>query len=85
MSNSQKLETLLKHEIIPDVESAIDELFEVIDKTKNASLEQKEELEELREMRAESLAILEDLARDEIEEDEVAQLLEELMALKTQA
>ena len=83
MQNSEKLKNLLELEILPDVEAAIDELFEVIDKTKNASAAQKEELEELRDMRTECYAILEDLERDEIETDEIEELLEELMELKT--
>ena len=84
MQNSEKLKNLLEIEILPDVEVAIDELFAVIDKTKNANASQKEELEELRDMRAECYAILEDLNRDEIDEVEVDALLEELMELKTE-
>ena len=84
MQNSEKLKNLLELEILPDVEIAIDELFEVIDKTKNANALQKEELEELRDMRTECYAILEDLDRDEIEEVEIDELLEELMELKTE-
>ncbi|RLA73500.1 MAG: hypothetical protein DRG30_06290 [Epsilonproteobacteria bacterium] len=84
MQNSEKLKNLLELEILPDVEIAIDELFEVIDKTKNANRAQKEDLEELRDMRTECYAILEDLNRDEIEEEEIDALLEELMELKTE-
>ncbi|HHD72856.1 MAG TPA: hypothetical protein ENL02_02960 [Epsilonproteobacteria bacterium] len=84
MQNSKKLKNLLELEILPDVEAAIDELFEVIDKTKNANAIQKEELEELRDMRTECYAILEDLSREEIEAEEIDELLEELMELKTE-
>jgi uncharacterized coiled-coil DUF342 family protein len=84
MENSEKLKNLLELEIIPDVEAAIDELFEEIDKGKNASTEQKEELEELRDMRTECYAILEELSRDEIDEEEIDELLAELMESKTQ-
>ncbi len=84
MQNSEKLKNLLELEILPDVEVAIDELFAVIDKTKNANTSQKEELEELRDMRTECYAILEDLDRDEIDEVEIDELLEELMELKTE-
>jgi len=83
MQNSEKLKNLLELEILPDVEVEIDELFAIIDKTKNANASQKEELEELRDMRTECYAILEDLNRDEIEDEEVDELLEELMDLKT--
>jgi len=84
MQNSEKLKNLLELEILPDVEVAIDELFAIIDKTKNANTSQKEELEELRDMRTECYAILEDLNRDEIEDEEIDALLEELMELKTE-
>ncbi|MEA3456871.1 MAG: hypothetical protein U9R26_10200 [Campylobacterota bacterium] len=84
MQNSEKLKNLLELEILPDVEAAIDELFEAIDKTKKASAVQKEELEELRDMRTECYAILEDLDRDEVDDEEIDALLEELMELKTE-
>ena len=84
MTSAEKLKNLLELEIIPDLEVAIDELFEAIDKSKNASKEQKEDLEELREMRTECFAIVEELNRDELEEDEIEELLAELMDMKTQ-
>ncbi len=83
MENSQKLKNLLELEIIPDLEIAIDEMFEVIDKSKKATPTQKDELEELREMRTDCFAIVEELSRDEIEDEEIDALLEELMELKT--
>jgi len=84
MENSEKLKNLLQLEMIPDLETAIDELFGVIEKSKKATPAQKEELEELRDMRAECNAIVEDIERDEIEDEEVEALLEELMDIKTQ-
>jgi len=84
MTSAEKLKNLLELEIIPDLEVAIDELFEAIDKSKNASKEQKEDLEELREMRTECFAIVEELNRDELDEDEIEELLAELMDMKTQ-
>ena len=84
MTNSEKLKNLLELEVIPDLEIAIDELFELIDKAKKASPTQKEELEELREMRTDCFAILDELSRNEIEDEEVDALLEVLMELKTE-
>jgi hypothetical protein len=66
------------------LEIAIDELFLAIDKSKNASKEQKEDLEEMREMRTECFAIVEELGRDELEEEEIEELLLELVELKTE-
>ncbi|MBL0721121.1 MAG: hypothetical protein JJV88_00910 [Sulfurovum sp.] len=84
MQNNEKLKNLLELEVIPDLENVIDELFELIDRTKKASIEQKEELEVLQEMRTDCFAILEDLSRDKLEENEIGELLEELMKLKTE-
>lgn len=84
MSNADKLKNLLEREIIPDLEAAIDELFASIDKSKNASKEQKDDLEEMREMRTECFAIVEELGRGELESDEIDELLEELVDLKTE-
>ena len=84
MSNADKLKNLLELEIIPDLEAAIDELFSAIDKNKNASKEQKEDLEEMREMRTECFAIVEELGRNELDEEEVNELLAELVDMKTE-
>ena len=84
MTNGDKLKNLLELEIIPDLEAAIDELFSAIDKSKNASKEQKEDLEEMREMRTECFAIVEELGRGELEEDEIDELLAELVEMKTE-
>jgi len=84
MTSAQKLKNLLEIELIPDLEAAIDELFAEIDKSKNASSEQKIDLEEMREMRTECFAIIEELGRDELEEDEIEELLAELIDVKTE-
>lgn len=84
MTSADKLKNLLEVEIIPDLEVAIDELFLAIDKAKNASKAQKEDLEEMREMRTECFAIIEELGRDELSPEEVEELLSELVDMKTE-
>ena len=84
MTSAEKLKNLLELEIIPDLEVAIDELFAAIDKAKNASTAQKEDLEEMREMRTECFAIIEELGRDELEAEEIEELLSELVDMKTE-
>ena len=84
MSYTEKLKNFLELEIIPDLEAAIDELFEAIDKTKNATTEQKEDLEEMREMRTECFSIVEEIKRDEMDEEEAEELLGELVDMKTE-
>jgi len=84
MNDIEKLQNLLENELLPDLEVAIDDLFEAIDKAKNASKEQKDELEELRDMRTECFAIIEEIKRDELPLEEATELLEELVELKTE-
>ncbi|HIQ47862.1 MAG TPA: hypothetical protein EYH57_09625 [Sulfurovum sp.] len=83
MTNADRLKNLLEREMIPDIEAAIDELFATIDKSKNATTSQKEDLEEMREMRTECFAIVEELGRGELESDEIDDLLEGLVDSKT--
>lgn len=83
MTSAQKLKNLLENELLPDLEIAIDELFEEIDKAKHATKEQKADLEELREMRTECYAIIEEINRDEMDEEEAQELLEEFLEIKT--
>jgi hypothetical protein len=83
MTSAEKLKNLLELEVIPDLEVAIDELFEAIDKAKSASKEQKDDLEDMREMRTECFAIVEELGRDELEDEEIEELLAELLDMKT--
>jgi galactokinase/mevalonate kinase-like predicted kinase len=84
MTNAEKLKNMLEIEIIPDLEATIDELFEAIDKAKKATKEQKEDLEEMQEMRTECFAIVEELARDELAQEEIDELLAEFMEMKTE-
>ncbi len=85
MKNSEKLKNLLENEIIPDLEVAIDELFAKIDKAKGASSEDKSDLEEMRDMRTECFAMVEEIKRDEMDEEEATELLEELVDMKSEA
>ncbi len=84
MKHTEKLQNLLENEVIPDLEVAIDELFEAIDKSKNATSQQKADLEEMRDMRTECFAIVEEIKRDELDEEEAKELLSELVELKTE-
>ena len=81
MSNISKLKALLENEIIPDLESVIDSIFQTIEKEKSVSLGEKEELEELQEMHRECREILIEIEAGEMEEDEAKELLEELVEI----
>ena len=58
-------------------------MIAAIDKSKSASKEQKDDLEDMREMRTECFAIVEELGRDELEDEEIEELLAELLDMKT--
>jgi len=81
MSNIEKLKTLLENEIIPDLESVIDSIFQMIEKEKTISLGEREELEELQEMHKECRDILIEIESKEMDEDEAKELLEELIEI----
>ena len=81
MSNTEKLKALLEKEIIPDLESVIDSIFQTIEREKTLSLGEKEELEELQEMHRECREILIEIEAGEMEEDEAKELVEELVEI----
>ncbi|MBD3797928.1 MAG: hypothetical protein IE887_09395, partial [Campylobacterales bacterium] len=74
MTSKDKLYNLLEKDIIPDLETAIDELFEAINDSNGDIREYKEDLDELRDMRTECFAILEEIKRDELTDDEIEEL-----------
>ncbi len=82
MTSKDKLYNLLEKDIIPDLEMAIDELFEEISENSGDIKEHKEDLEELRDMRTECFAILEEIKRDELSDDEIEELLAEFTDMR---
>ena len=83
MDNREKLKKLIENEIIGDLEEAIDEIFQMIEKEKMISLADRQELEELQEMHSECREILIEIESGEMQEDEAKELLEELIDIKT--
>jgi len=81
MSNIAKLKRLLEDEIIPDLESVIDSIFQTIKEEGEVSLGEKEELEQLQEMHKECRDILVEIEAKEIDEDEAKDLLDELVEI----
>ena len=84
MSNIEKLKNLLENEIIQDLEAAIDETFQMIEKEKTISLADREELESMQEMHQECRDILIEIEANEMDEEEAAELLAELVEMKTE-
>jgi polyhydroxyalkanoate synthesis regulator phasin len=79
MSQAQKLEELLTKSVIPDIDERLDEIFGEIAGNKEATEDSKEEIEELREFKADLQDILEDIKSGDIDEDECKELIEDIL------
>ncbi len=79
---AEELAELLKEEVIPEIEEYMDELFERIANEKKASAEDKEEYEELREMRDSFREMLVDVEAGGMDEEECEEIIEEIDAMR---
>ncbi len=79
MSQAQKLEELLTKSVIPDLDERLDEIFTEIADNKEASQDAKEEIEELREFKADLQDVLKDLENGDMEEDECKELIDDIL------
>jgi len=84
MTKIEQLKNLLQNEVIQDLEAAIDEIFQMVEREKTISLADREELNEMQEMHAECREILIEIEANEMDEEEAAELLAELVELKTE-
>lgn len=79
MSYAEKLEELLIKSVIPDLDERLDEIFAEIADNKEATEDAKEEIEELREFKADLQDVLEDITSGDIEEDECKELMDDIL------
>ena len=82
MTKTEELIDLLNNDIIPEIEDVIDGLFELINDAKTATDEVKQELSELQELKTEFKVMLEEAMTGELEEDEAAEILEEIAEMR---
>lgn len=82
MSKIEELEELVREELLPEVEEVLDELFELVANNKKATMDDKEEYKELQELHAEFKAILDDIEKGELEEEEAVELIDEIRAMR---
>ncbi len=80
MSNIQRLEELLKDEVLVEIEDSIDEIFELI-ASNQASDEDKEELEDLKELHLGFKEMLDELQAGEIDEDEALEIINDILEM----
>lgn len=82
MSKRERLKSILMDKLIPDLEEEIDAIFAMIEREKEISLADREELEEMQGMHAECREILIEIESGEMDEEEAGELLEELLDME---
>jgi hypothetical protein len=84
MTNVQDLIDLLKNDVIPEIEDVIDGLFELINDTKTATGDVKQELEELQELKTDFKVMLEEAEAGEIDEEEAGEIIAEIDEMRSE-
>ena len=82
MTEAEALIDLLENDVIPEIESFIDDLYEKIAETKNATEEDKTQLEELQELRKEFSILLDEVKNGELDEEECAAIIDEIEMMR---
>ena len=79
MSQAQKLEEIITKSVIPDLNERLDEIYEEIAGSKEATEDAKEEIEELQDFKADLQDVLDDIASGDIDEDECEELINDIL------
>ena len=82
MAYIAQLKHLIQNELIPDVEEHIDDIFEAIASQKDASPQERAQLEDMQALRDEYKELLKELQSGDIDEEEAEQLYIELTAMR---
>lgn len=82
MAYIAQLKFLIQNELIPDVEEHIDDIFEGIASAKDATVEERAQLEDMQALRDEYKELLAELNSGDIDEEEAEQLYTELTAMR---
>ena len=82
MSKCSELKDLVEKEVLPELIEYVDSMYEAIANNKKATLDDKEDLKEINELRDELAQMLIDLNANEIDDEECAEIHEELMMMR---
>lgn len=85
MAYITQLKHLIQNELIPDVEEHIDDIFESIASQKDATPQERAQLEDLQALRDEYKELLKELQNGDIDEEEAEQLYTELTAMRSES
>lgn len=81
MTNAEILVQLLTEEVIPDIEEYMDELFVLI-ADKRSTQHQRDDVENMRELRDEFKTMLVELENGDMDEDECLEIIEEIREMQ---
>jgi len=82
MNEAQRLTELLEHDVIPEIESYIDDLYEKIAAEKIATDEDKAQLAELQELKKEFTLLLDETKNGELDEEECRGIIDEINLMR---
>ncbi len=82
MNEAQRLSELLEHDVIPEIESYIDDLYGKIAETKTATDEDKAQLAELQELKKEFTLLLDETKNGELDEEECRGIIDEINLMR---
>lgn len=82
MAYITQLKHLIQNELIPDVEEHIDDIFESIASQKDATVEERAQLEDMQALRDEYKDLLGEINSGDIDEEEAEQLYTELTSMR---
>ena len=77
MNNIEKLEKILKEELIPELDSNLTELANITQSWK-ATTDDKEEFEDMKEMKKYFADVLEDIQNNKLQDEDAIEILEVL-------
>ncbi len=78
MTVQEELKQLLEKQVIPDVEDALDDIFEQVNELKNADEATKEEVQELQDFKADLKDILKDIESGDISDEECQEIIDDI-------
>ena len=78
MTVQEELKQLLEKQVIPDVEDALDDIFEQVNELKNADEATKEEVQELQDFKADLKDILKDIESGDITDEECQEIIDDI-------
>ncbi|MDD5158942.1 MAG: hypothetical protein PHI47_02735 [Sulfuricurvum sp.] len=82
MAYIAQLKHLIQNELIPDVEDHIDDIFESIASQKDATPQERAQLEDMQALRDEYKELLAEIQSGDIDEEEAEQLYTELTSMR---